>query len=180
MTSEHLFEFSGIVPTISCGLSRKEICITALKTKMLVVLKLLKEHAFYRCVILSCISGVDFFEKQQRFLVAYEFLSVIKNFRIRLKLYTNEAQHITSSISIFINSNWWEREIWDLFGLFFDNHSDLRRILTDYGFEGYPMRKDFPLLGFFETSYNGIKKRVLSHRVQFSQEYRNSISNLSW
>jgi len=111
--------------------------------------------------------------------LSYEFLSIVKNFRIRMKLYTNEAEHVISSISIFVNSNWWEREIWDLFGLFFDMHSDMRRILTDYGFEGHPLRKDFPLLGFFESYYSEIKKRVAFDRAQHTQEYR-VMSSSSW
>jgi NADH:ubiquinone oxidoreductase subunit C len=75
-------------------------------------------------------------------------------------------------MSVFINANWWEREIWDLFGIFFTKHNDLRRILTDYGFEGHPLRKDFPLFGYTEVSYNEVKKRVVSERVLLSQEYR--------
>ena len=180
MHVEHLCELCNTIPTISCGLAKKEINIIALKLGLLILLKILKEHSGYRCIILSCISGVDFFEKKQRFLVSYDFLSLIKNFRIRMKLYTNEVEPILSSISVFINSNWWEREIWDLFGLFFDMHSDMRRILTDYGFEGHPMRKDFPLSGFFDTYYNEIKKKVTSDRTQYTQEYRVLSSSLSW
>lgn len=180
MHAIHLFELSWSLPSVSCGIAKKEIVITTLKLHILKILRILKGHAGYRCNILSCISGVDFFDKIQRFLVSYDLLSLALSIRIRIKLYTNEAQYVISSFSVFVNSNWWEREIWDLFGLFFDKHPDMRRILTDYGFEGYPMRKDFPLFGYIEVYYNESKKRVVSDRVQLTQEHRNFASEISW
>jgi NADH:ubiquinone oxidoreductase subunit C len=99
-------------------------------------------------------------------------LSLCFNNRIRVKIFINEITSVLSSTSVFINANWWEREVWDLFGIFFENHMDLRRILTDYGFEGHPMRKDFPLFGYVELRYNENKKRIVSDKVQLSQEFR--------
>jgi NADH:ubiquinone oxidoreductase subunit C len=99
---------------------------------------------------------------------------------LRFKIFINEITNIVSLTSIFINSSWWEREIWDLYGIFFENHNDLRRILTDYGFEGHPMRKDFPLCGFTEVRYNESKKRIVSENVQLTQEFRVFSFNISW
>jgi NADH-quinone oxidoreductase subunit C len=95
-------------------------------------------------------------------------------------VHTNEYVFIPSLVSIYINSNWWEREIWDLYGIFFDKHPDLRRILTDYGFEGHPLRKDFPLFGFYEVRYDNTKKSMLYENVSFSQEFRSFSFNSPW
>jgi len=132
----------------------------------------LKNHINYRFSILSCISGVDFIHSKYRFCVVYDLLSLDYNTRIRVKTFLNDSQFVDSITSIFINSNWWEREIWDFFGIFFNQNLDLRRILTDYGFEGYPMRKDFPLSGYFELNYNSNKKRVVFNLITLSQEHR--------
>ena len=97
--------------------------------------------------VLTCISGVDYPMNKYRFQIVYELLSVRYNFRIRVKTFTHELLSIKSCEKVFSAANWYECEIWDLFGVFFKNHSNLKRILTDYGFEGYPLRKDFPLSG---------------------------------
>ena len=107
-----------------------------------------------------------------RFSVVYELLSLSFNFRIRLKVFLNEFSLISSIADVYINSVWWEREIWDLFGIFFENNPDLRRILTDYGFEGFPLRKDFPLSGFYGLYYSSVHKLVLEEPVSLPQEYR--------
>ena len=99
-------------------------------------------------------------------------LSICYNKRLRLKIFLDETTFIFSVTSIFVNANWWEREIWDFYGIYFENHPDLRRILTDYGFEGYPMRKDFPLYGYLEVRYDDTKKRVVLEPVELSQEFR--------
>jgi NADH:ubiquinone oxidoreductase subunit C len=121
-----------------------------------------------------------FFHKLYRFCVVYDLLSLLFNCRIRVKIFVNEITPVNSSIKVYVNANWWEREIWDLFGIYFDKHGDLRRILTDYGFEGHPMRKDFPLSGYIEFRYNDVKKKMVSDHVQLSQEYRTFSSALSW
>ena len=94
------------------------------------------------------------------------------NSRLRLKIFVNEIDSVNSCIEIFKSANWWEREIWDMYGIYFQNHPDLRRILTDYGFEGYPMRKDFPISGYVEVRYDQTKRRVVLEPLELSQEFR--------
>lgn len=134
-------------------------------------------HIKFQYKILSCISGVDFLGTKintfYRFSVVYDLLSLTYNTRLKIKIFLNELSFLSSSTSIFINSNWWEREIWDMYGIWFSNHPDLRRILTDYGFDGFPLRKDFPLVGFYEVVYDFKKKRIVSQPCEFSQEFRN-------
>ena len=122
--------------------------------------------------MLSNISGADYPLKNKRFEIVYDLLSICFNSRIRVKTSVNELTTVESSMSIFSAANWYEREIWDLFGIFFKNHSDLRRILTDYGFEGHPLRKDFPLSGYTEVKYSENSKRVINETIEFAQEYR--------
>jgi len=132
----------------------------------------LKKHILYRFEILTCISGVDLLNSSLRFCVVYELLSITYNIRLRVKVFVNEVKSIASVTKIYINANWWEREIWDLFGIYFENHPDLRRLLTDYGFEGYPLRKDFPLYGYLELRYDEKKKRVIVEPLELSQDFR--------
>jgi len=108
--------------------------------------------------MLTYIAGIDLYGLLYRFCVVYDLLSLTYNTRIRVKVYLTETGSVNSIINIYLNSNWWEREIWDLFGIYFENHPDLRRILTDYGFEGFPLRKDFPLYGYVELRYDETKK----------------------
>ena len=115
--------------------------------------------------------AVDFHNKY-RFKLVYELLSVRYNSRIRIKIFSHELLTVESCDTLFSAASWYECEIWDLFGVFFKNHSNLKRILTDYGFEGYPLRKDFPLSGFIEVRYNETKKRIVSESIELSQEYR--------
>jgi len=135
-------------------------------------LNCLKYHSNYQFNLLSCISGVDFLGKRYRFGVIYEFLSLTYNLRIRIKTFLNEITTVPSLTELFPSSNWWEREVWDLFGIYFDKHPDLRRILTDYGFEGYPMRKDFPCYGYIELRYDEAKKRIIVEPIDLAQEFR--------
>jgi NADH:ubiquinone oxidoreductase subunit C len=109
---------------------------------------------------------------KNRFELVYDLLSVKFNSRIRIKLSINQLQMVESCENVFIAAGWFESEIFDMFGIFFSNHSNLRRILTDYGFEGYPLRKDFPLSGFIELRYDDSQKRIVTDYIQFSQEYR--------
>ena len=92
----------------------------------------------------------------------------------------NEITSVPSVVDIFINANWWEREVWDMYGIYFDNHPDLRRILTDYGFEGHPMRKDFPLSGYVEFRYDENKKRVIGEPIELTQEFRTFNFEMPW
>lgn len=132
----------------------------------------LKNHINYQYRVLSCISSVDLLAKAYRFLIAYDFLSLTFNSRIRIKIYLAFCELMPSLVYVFINASWWEREIWDLMGISFYDHPDLRRLLTDYGFQGFPLRKDFPLFGFEEVRYDHNQKAVVSESVVLSQEYR--------
>ena len=136
------------------------------------ILLFLKYHTLYQFEILTCISGVDYPSNKYRFKIVYELLSVRYNFRIRIKTFTHELMMIDSCEKLFLAANWYECEIWDMFGVFFKDHSNLKRILTDYCFEGYPLRKDFPLSGFIEMRYNEIEKRVVNESLELCQEYR--------
>ena len=136
------------------------------------VLIFLKNHTMFQFKILTCISGVDYPMNKYRFKIVYELLSIRYNFRIRVKTFTHELLSLNSCEKIYPAGGWYECEIWDMFGVFFRNHSNLKRILTDYGFEGYPLRKDFPLSGFIEMRYNEIEKRVVNEPLELCQEYR--------
>ena len=149
------------LPVKSFQIIRNEIILVAVPEKINFIIAFLRYHINSRFEIIACISGTDYPEKKERFEVAYELLSLQYNSRVRIKTYLNEKMSVESVCSIFSSANWWEREIWDLFGIFFFNHPDLRRILTDYGFQGFPLRKDFPLFGFVEVRYDE-KKNELS------------------
>jgi len=151
---------------------KNENSIIVMSDRLIFCLKYIKNHIGMQYKILSCISGVDLMQNNYRFIVVYEFLSLVFNSRLRVKVFIDEYMFLPSIVSVYVNSNWWEREIWDLYGLYFENHFDLRRILNDYSFEGYPMRKDFPLSGFSEVRYDQNKKSVLFEMLQLSQEYR--------
>ena len=118
------------------------------------------------------VTAVDYPDREERFEVVYNLLSLKQNQRIRVKLSTDESTPVVSATSVFKSANWFEREVWDLFGVFFSDHPDLRRILTDYGFEGHPLRKDFPLTGLVEVRYDEDQKRVVYEPVKLTQEFR--------
>ena len=136
------------------------------------VLSFLKNHHNAQFANLADIAGVDMPTREFRFEIVYNLLSLRYNSRIRVKTYTDELTPIESADEVFKAANWYEREIFDMFGVFFLNHPDLRRILTDYGFEGHPLRKDFPLSGFYECRYDDEVGRVVSEPVTLAQEYR--------
>ena len=161
-----------IFPFIKLESFNKELCFIVKTNFLKKVLFLLKNHFKYQFKVLTCISGIDFPKNNYRFQIVYELLSLRFNYRIRLKCFVNELIPVDSVENVFFGANWWECEIWDLFGVFFSNHSNLVRILTDYGFEGYPLRKDFPLNGFYESRYHYTKHRVIYGEIELSQEYR--------
>jgi NADH-quinone oxidoreductase subunit C len=117
--------------------------------------------------------GVDYPERENRFDVVYCLLSLTQNHRVRIKITASENTLVPSATSVFSSAGWWEREAWDLFGIYFSGHPDLRRILSDYGFEGHPLRKDFPLTGYVEVRYDDEQKRVVYEPVKLTQEFRN-------
>lgn len=137
------------------------------------VLRFLRDDA--RCLF-SClldIAGVDYPGRARRFDVVYHLLSPRQNMRVRVKATTDETTPVPSVVGLFPAANWFEREAFDLYGILFSEHPDLRRILTDYGFRGHPLRKDFPLTGFVEVRYDEEKKRVVYQPVRLTQEFRN-------
>ncbi|GJE38171.1 NADH-quinone oxidoreductase subunit C [Methylobacterium persicinum] len=125
----------------------------------------------FRCFIDLC--GADYPQREKRFDVVYHLLSLRHNARIRVKVQTDEVTPVPSIIEVFPAANWYERETYDLYGILFSGHPDLRRLLTDYGFEGHPLRKDFPLTGFVEVRYDQDEGRVVYEPVQLTQEFRN-------
>jgi len=173
-------ELTSILPTIAIQQIRNENIIICNSKNIVLLLKILKQHINYQYKILTAISGVDLLERSYRFSVVYELLSLTFNSRIRVKLFVDEITSVLSVVSLYINANWWEREIWDLYGIYFENHPDLRRILTDYGFEGHPMRKDFPLSGHVEVRYDESKKRVITETVELAQEFRSFSLETPW
>lgn len=136
------------------------------------VLTILKTHFLYQFKILTCISGVDYPENLYRFQIVYEILSVKYNSRIRLKIVLDELTPVDSCEQVYPAATWWECEIWDMLGVFFRDQYNLTRLLTDYGFQGFPLRKDFPLAGFIEARFNFPRNRVAYESVELTQEYR--------
>ena len=126
------------------------------------------------------IAGVDFPDRQKRFEVIYHFLSFKHNSRLRIKIIIGEDESIPSITSIFPAANWFEREAFDMYGIQFKDHPDLRRILTDYGFEGYPLRKDFPLSGNVEIRYDEIDKKIIHEPVNLQQDFRSFDIQSPW
>jgi NADH-quinone oxidoreductase subunit C len=137
------------------------------------ILTFLRDDPDCRFVCFIDICGVDYPGRVNRFDVVYHLLSPAFNTRIRIKLETDETTTVPSVVPVYPAANWYEREAYDLYGILFSGHPDLRRILTDYGFEGHPLRKDFPLTGFVEVRYDDEQKRVVYERVKLQQEFRN-------
>ena len=140
--------------------------------KLISVLKLLKANESMDFSQLSDLTAVDYPARIQRFELVYQLLSITHNQRIRIICAIDEGQIVPSATGIYKSAEWPEREVWDMYGLFFSDHPDLRRLLTDYGFEGHPLRKDFPLTGYVEVRYDDINRRVAYQPVQLTQEYR--------
>jgi len=140
----------------------------------------LRDHTLTQFKALMDISGADYPTRSQRFEVSYHLLSLRYNARIRVKTYADEVTPVPSVTGIFRSADWFEREAWDMYGIFFVGHPDLRRILTDYGFEGHPLRKDFPLSGYTELRWDEEKKRVVYEPVQFAQAHRNFEAQSTW
>lgn len=144
------------------------------------VLTFLRDHSPCQYKLLIELCGADYPSEEKRFEVVYELLSVASNTRIRVKTSVDEFNGVPSACSIFNNAGWAERETWDLYGIYFKDHPDLRRILTDYGFEGYPLRKDFPLSGFTEVRYDETTKRVIYEPLEMPQEFRSFDLQTPW
>ena len=149
------------------------VSIKLLTSDLIPILKLLKNNKLYAFKILIDIFGVDYPSKSKRFEINYNLLSVKHNYRINLKIEVTEEEEVPSIVDLYNAAGWFEREVWDMYGVKFTGNPDLRRILTDYGFEGHPLRKDFPLTGYKEVRYDFEKKKVVYEDVSLTQEYRN-------
>jgi NADH dehydrogenase (ubiquinone) Fe-S protein 3 len=169
---ESLKNLSRLLPLKSFSIYNNEISLYVKIDYLEYAMIFLKLNTFSQYKILSSITGVDYIYNKFRFEICYDLLSLTYNNRIKLKVYTDELTGVNSCEKIYSTANWYECEIWDLFGIFFKNHSNLKRILTDYGFLGNPLKKDFPLSGFIEVKYNENKKKIISEPLEFSQEYR--------
>jgi NADH-quinone oxidoreductase subunit C len=149
-----------------------ELMMTVERNALPRILTYLRDSETLQFSQLMDICGVDYLERSPRFEVVYNLLSLVHNQRIRIKVEVEEGIPVPSSTAIYSSANWWERETFDLYGIPFEDHPDLRRILTDYGFEGYPMRKDFPLTGYVEVRYDQEKQQVVYEPVKLPQAFR--------
>ena len=157
---------------ISTDMRGGELCCLVQRDALAVVLRFLRDDPKCAFNVLCDICGVDYPNRPLRFEVVYNLLSIGLNQRIRIKVETDEEQPVPSAVSLFSSAGWWEREAWDLYGIYFADNPDLRRILTDYGFEGHPLRKDFPLTGYVELRYDEDQKAVVYEPVRLQQEFR--------
>lgn len=149
-----------------------ELTVVVSPTDIVSVARLLRDDPRLAFVNITDICGVDYPEREKRFDVVYHLLSPRQNVRVRLKVMTDETTPVPSLTAVYPGADWFEREAYDFYGIRFTGHPDLRRILTDYGFEGYPLRKDFPLTGFVEVRYDDERKRVVYEPVRLAQQFR--------
>jgi NADH-quinone oxidoreductase subunit C len=149
-----------------------ELVVHVRVAALLRVLRFLKEDSGCQFQILVDLTAVDYPNRPKRFEIVYNLLSLTQNLRVRVKTITDEDGPVPSAVPIYSTAGWLEREVWDLYGVYFAEHPDLRRILTDYGFDGHPLRKDFPLTGYVEVRYDEEQKRVIYEPVALAQEFR--------
>ena len=157
-----------------------EIEITCSTLNHVEIIKRIRDDEFLSFKQLIDITATDYPSKKLRFQITYFLLSIKNNERIRINLNIRDSDIVPSVTQLFSSANWAEREIWDMFGIFFSSHPDLRRLLTDYGFEGHPLRKDFPLTGYTEVRYSHEKKQVVYEPVTLTQEFRNFDFESPW
>ena len=165
---------------LSSKINHNQIYLSINDKDLLDVILFLKTNSNTKFNQLIDITAVDYPEKDRRFKMVYLFLSHEKNQRLILNLFIKENEFVTSLTSIFPSANWMEREVFDMYGIEFNNHPDLRRILTDYNFKGYPLRKDFPLTGYNEVRYSEDEKKVIYEKVKLEQNYRNFDYESPW
>ena len=154
------------------SIAHDELMVTARAEQIVKVVTFLRDDPMCLFKELVDICGTDYPERPKRFDVVYNLLSLVHNQRIRIKVEADDETPVPSITGAHNSANWFEREIWDMYGVMFSDHPDLRRLLTDYGFEGHPLRKDFPLTGFVEARYDEERKRVVYDPVKLSQEFR--------
>ena len=165
---------------ISSKINHNQIYLSIDDKDLLDVILFLKTNANTKFNQLIDITAVDYPERDIRFKIVYLFLSIEKNQRLILDLFVKENEFVSSLTSVFPSANWMEREVFDMYGIEFKNHPDLRRILTDYNFKGYPLRKDFPLTGHNEVRYSEDEKKVIYEKVKLEQNYRNFDFESPW
>ena len=153
-------------------ISNNEITIATRPKNLISLFEHLKEDTELNFEMLIDITAVDYPKRNKRFEVVYHLLSLTNKNRLRVKIFVNDATPLPSLTEMYKGAGWYEREVWDMYGILFDGNNDLRRILTDYGFEGHPLRKDFPLTGFVELRYDEEKKKVEYSNVKLTQDYR--------
>ncbi len=161
----------GDIP-IDADVVRGELTFITPASSIIKVLTFLRDDTNCLFKMLVDVCGVDYPEREKRFEVVYHLLSVKHNQRIRVKIATDEATPVPSAVGVFRSALWFEREAWDLYGIYFSDHPDLRRLLTDYGFDGHPLRKDFPQTGYVEVRYDDEQKRVVYEPVALRQDWR--------
>lgn len=169
--SEHI---TALLPqdVTSAVIAKDELILIARRASLIKVLTTLRDDANCQFTQLVELTAVDYPEREERFEVVYCLLSMKQNLRVRVKITTDEDTPVATATTVFSTAGWFEREVWDMFGVFFNDHPDLRRLLTDYGFEGHPLRKDFPLTGYVELRYDEDAKRVVYEPVKLAQDFR--------
>ena len=178
MSEEALGELSGYIKERlgdvieEAKLAYGELTLSVPAASIISVLTFLRDDVQCQFVNLTDISGVDYPQRAKRFDVVYQLMSPRQNQRIRVKVQADEDTLVPSAVPVFVGAEWFERETYDMYGVLFSGHPDLRRILTDYGFEGHPLRKDFPTTGYVEVRYDESEKRVVYEPVRLTQEYR--------
>lgn len=175
------FALSTGVPGIhSAAIEDGELVVRTGRDRLLALMGLLRDDPRYACEQLMDLCGVDYPARAERFEVVYNLLSVTHNHRIRVIVTTDEASPVASVHHLWPCATWWERECYDMYGVLFSGQPDLRRILTDYGFEGHPLRKDFPLTGYVEMRYDEDRRQVVYEPVKLTQDFRNFDFESPW
>lgn len=177
---KEFLEMTLITHTLDISQFRDELIIEVDVLNLRNVLLFLRDHENCLFKMLIDIFAVDYPNKEERFELVYCLLSTKYNSRIKVKTFVDEFTPVESIVDIYQSANWLEREVWDMNGIYVEQHPDLRRILTDYGFEGYPLRKDFPLSGYTEVRYDDSQKRVIYEPLELSQEFRVFNFNSPW
>ncbi|HEV7227899.1 NADH-quinone oxidoreductase subunit C [Brevundimonas sp.] len=157
----------GVTAQVAFG----ELTLVAEREKIVEVLTDLRDRFGFQQLLDVC--GADYPDREERFEVVYHLLSMTRNARVRVKVATDEVQPVPSVIEVYPSANWFEREAFDMYGMLFSGHPDMRRLLTDYGFEGHPLRKDFPMTGHVEVRWDEEQRRVVYEPVRLAQEFRN-------
>jgi len=157
---------------VSAEIVRGDLIVVAKRASIIKVLGYLRDTPACQFTQLVDLCGVDYLEREERFDVVYHLLSMNLNTRVRVKVTASDETPVPSAVEVFPCADWLEREVWDMYGVYFSGHPDLRRILTDYGFDGHPQRKDFPLTGYVEMRYDEDQKRVIYEPVKLAQDFR--------